>query len=152
MSALIGVLALSAAACGGGGGGGDGGGGGGGQGAAPYETPSVSGPPPETGAARQPETREVTLEVLGKGKSAQPIAFVADTNGIDEDAELPWKKTVEIELTEAERQVGRVVSVIPGSVLDEKKMLKPGKCRIYVDGKKVADNDDRKSLCEFTLK
>ncbi|GAA0936529.1 hypothetical protein GCM10009560_45270 [Nonomuraea longicatena] len=96
--------------------------------------------------------REVTLEVNGKGRTAQPIAYFADTNGSEPNAKLPWKRTVTLELTEAELKVGFPVSVIPGSVPDAAGRLKPAECRILVDGEEVATNDGGKNRCEYTLK
>ncbi|MGI5270886.1 hypothetical protein ACQEUU_17155 [Nonomuraea sp. CA-218870] len=93
--------------------------------------------------------RQVKLEVLGKGKSAQPIVYNLDTNGTENDADLPWSKTAEIELTEAEQKVGRLVSVVSGSVQDANGQLRPAACRITVDGEKVASG---KGTCEHLLK
>ncbi|WP_380659561.1 hypothetical protein [Sinosporangium siamense] len=118
-------------------------------------SPAGEAPAPAAGEAPAPAapvTRKVTLEVIGKGKSVQPIAFVADVAGTEADAELPWKKTVTVELTKAEQKVGRLINIIPGSVRDAKGKIKLGKCRILVEGKVVATNDSGQVLCEHMLK
>ncbi|HUR05721.1 MAG TPA: hypothetical protein VM347_24470 [Nonomuraea sp.] len=96
-----------------------------------------------------PAARTVKLEVLGKGKAMQPIMYVADENGSESDATLPWSKTATIELTGAEQRVGRLVSVVSGSVQDASGQLKPAACRIVVDGKTVVSG---KGLCEYKVK
>lgn len=93
--------------------------------------------------------RTVKLEVLGKGKAMQPIMYVADEDGSESDATLPWSKTATIELTGAEQRVGRLVSVVSGSVQDASGQLKPAACRIVVDGKTVASG---KGLCKYKVK
>ncbi|MEU8379614.1 hypothetical protein [Streptosporangium sp. NPDC048865] len=139
---LLAMVALTVAACGG-------------------TTETASAPPPAATSAssQSPETKtprkktyEVTLEVNGKGKVYQPIAYSADTNGTESDVTLPWKKTVTVELTEAEQKVGYPISVIPGAVQDSDRMLKPAKCRILVDGKEVATNNGGENTCKYTLK
>ncbi|MBB4938156.1 hypothetical protein FHR32_002461 [Streptosporangium album] len=120
--------------------------------ASPPAAPPASSRPSTQAPAPQTETREVTLEVNGKGKVFQPIVYAADTDGTESDVTLPWKKTVTIELTEAEQKVGYLVSVIPGAVRDAKGMLRPARCRILVDGKEVATNDAGENMCKHTLK
>ncbi|MEU5418857.1 hypothetical protein ACFY1P_35215 [Streptomyces sp. NPDC001407] len=95
---------------------------------------------------------EVTLEVLGTGTTS--VYYNLDTNKM-EQVQLPWKKTSTITLTtDAEKNVGHGVSVVPGSVTGPDGMLHAAPCVITVDGKKVADNQDGKSdkMCEFKVK
>ncbi|MFJ9802292.1 hypothetical protein [Streptomyces wuyuanensis] len=95
--------------------------------------------------------REVTLEVLGTG-TAQ-IAYTLDSSKF-EQVTLPWKKTATIELTAAEQRVGRLVSVVPGSVQSSDGLLRAAACAITVDGRKVADNEEGKSAkpCQSRVK
>ncbi|WP_162794890.1 hypothetical protein [Nonomuraea lactucae] len=106
--------------------------------------PSASARPSST-----PGVHTVTLEVLGKGKATQPIVYVADTNGSESDATLPWSKTVTIELNGAEQQIGRPVSVVAPSVKAESGMLEASRCRITVDGEEVETGRGR---CEYVIK
>lgn len=97
----------------------------------------------------QKAVRLVKLEVLGKGKAAQPIMYNADESGVENEAELPWSRTARIELTGAEQQVGRLVSIVAGSVRAANGQFKPAPCRIIVDGEKVASG---KGSCKYMLK
>lgn len=95
---------------------------------------------------------EVTLEVLGTGTSQ--VSYNLDTNKM-ENVKLPWKKTSTITLTtDAEKRVGTLVYVIPGSVPGSDGALHVAACVITVDGKKVADNQGGKSdkPCEYTVR
>ncbi|WP_371785916.1 hypothetical protein [Streptosporangium subroseum] len=139
VSGLLAVVVLTVAACGG-------------NGETTSASPPTAPPPSTRPPAPQTTTREVTLEVNGKGKLYQPIAYYAGADGTEPDATLPWKKTVTVELTGAEQKVGSLVFLIPGSVRDSNGMLKPPKCRILVDGKEVATNDGGKNMCKHTLK
>ncbi|WP_433242669.1 hypothetical protein ACQPYK_38485 [Streptosporangium sp. CA-135522] len=120
--------------------------------ASPPAAPPASSQSPAGSPASETQAHEVTLEVNGKGKLYQPIAYFADTNGSESDVTLPWKKTVTIELTKAEQKAGYLVSVIPGSVRGSNGMLEPAKCRILVDGKVVATNDSGENTCKHTLR
>ncbi|WP_336204927.1 hypothetical protein [Nonomuraea sp. LPB2021202275-12-8] len=93
--------------------------------------------------------RKVKLEVIGKGKAAQPIIYNADESGVESDATLPWSRTAEIELTGAEQEVGRLVSIVSGSVRGADGQFKPAPCRITVDGRRVATG---KGSCKYMLK
>ncbi len=106
---------------------------------------------PSSTASETPRkaVRLVRLEVLGKGKAAQPIMYNADESGVVEEAELPWSRTARIELTAAEQEVGRLVSIVAGSVRAANGQFKPAPCRIIVDGEKVASG---KGSCKYTLK
>ncbi len=97
----------------------------------------------------QMAVRLVKLEVLGKGKAAQPIMYNADESGVENEAKLPWSRTTRIELTAAEQQVGRLVSIVAGSVRAANGQFKPAPCRIIVDGEKVASG---KGSCKYMLK
>ncbi|MER5320098.1 hypothetical protein [Streptosporangium roseum] len=143
VSGLLAVVVLAVAACGG-------------TDETAAASPSAATPAlsqsPARSSAPQTKTYEVTLEVNGKGKIYQPIAYFADTNGSESDVTLPWKKTVTIDLTKAEQEAGYLISVIPGAVRDSNGMLEPAKCRILVDGKEVATNDGGENTCKHTLK
>jgi hypothetical protein len=97
----------------------------------------------------QKAVRLVKLQVLGKGKAAQPIMYNADESGVENEAKLPWSRTARIELTGAEQQVGRLVSIVAGSVRAANGQFKPAPCRIIVDGEKVASG---KGSCKYMLK
>ncbi|MFF4742804.1 hypothetical protein ACGF3K_07910 [Streptomyces sp. NPDC047980] len=107
--------------------------------------------PDAGGDAKGTAKREVTLEVLGTG-TAQ-VAYHLDTSKF-EQVTLPWKKTATIELTAAEQQVGRLVSVVPGSIQGSDGLLQAAPCVITVDGRKVADNQEGKVAkpCQFRVK
>ncbi|MFG1961131.1 hypothetical protein [Nonomuraea sp. NPDC049028] len=120
--------------------------------AQPSTPPSATAAPPaESPSAAPPAaaTRTIKLEVLGKGKTMQPIMYMADEDGTENNATLPWSRTATIELTGAEQRVGRLVSVVSGSVKDASGQLKPAPCRIIVDGKKVASGT---GLCKYKVK
>lgn len=102
-----------------------------------------------TAPASQGAVHTVKLEVLGKGKNMQPIAYVAGSSGSVTDAALPWSKTEKVEMTAAEQRVGRLVSIVAGSVRADNGMLEAAKCRITVDGEKVADGE---GMCKYTIK
>ncbi|GAA4529669.1 hypothetical protein GCM10023096_68630 [Nonomuraea ferruginea] len=104
---------------------------------------------PATDDASALAVRQVKLEVLGKGTSAQPIVYHLDTNGTENDADLPWSRTAEIELTAAEQKAGRLITLVSGSVRDANGQFQPAACRITVDGEKVASG---KGTCEHLLK
>ncbi|MCA2222605.1 MmpS family protein [Nonomuraea aurantiaca] len=114
--------------------------------AASTESPSAESPSAAPPAAA---TRTIKLEVLGKGRAMQPIMYMADEDGTENNATLPWSRTATIELTGAEQRVGRLVSVVSGSVQDASGQLKPAACRITVDGKKVASGT---GLCKYKIK
>ncbi|MGI5341702.1 hypothetical protein ACQEVS_32000 [Streptomyces sp. CA-181903] len=105
---------------------------------------------PQEGADKG-ASHQVTLEVRGKGTTQ--IYYNLDGNGAQQ-VTLPWKRTATIAPEGAERKVGRLVSVVPGSSQAENGMLRAASCTILVDGKKVADNQDGKSNkpCEYKLK
>ncbi len=94
---------------------------------------------------------QVVFEVGGTG--AAKVIWIGNTDHFEE-VTLPWTKTESMQWEGAELKVGVTVSVVPGSVQDPDGMLKPAPCTIKVDGKQVADNQDRKSAkpCEYKLK
>lgn len=108
----------------------------------PSQSPASSGTP-------QKVVRKVKLEVLGKGEAVQPIAYNADESGTETAATLPWSRTADIELTGAEQEVGRLVSIVAGSVRDKNGQFRPAPCRITVDGERVVT---AKGLCKYLLK
>ncbi|WP_156325573.1 hypothetical protein [Nonomuraea sp. SBT364] len=119
---------------------------------APSSTGSAAGTPRSaetSGKAARKAVRKVKLEVLGKGEAVQPITYNADESGIETGATLPWSKTAKIELTDAEQEVGRLVSIVSGSVRDDNGQFRPAPCRITVDGERVVTG---KGLCKFLLK
>ncbi|MEH0433846.1 hypothetical protein QBB34_47645 [Streptomyces stelliscabiei] len=105
--------------------------------------------PPKTEPGQ--ETHEVTLQVSGEGTTR--VMYHAATDGFD-DQTLPWTKTETVELTEAHKEVGYLVSVIPGTVKGADGLLQFAPCVIKVDGKQVADNHGGKSTkgCSYTIK
>ncbi|SEG83179.1 membrane protein [Nonomuraea solani] len=114
--------------------------------------PASSAPPKAVEASTLPArevTRTVKLEVLGKGRSMQPIAYYADEQGTENNAKLPWSKTVKVALTEAEQKVGRSLSIVAGSSQAADGRLAAGKCRITVDGEVVVNGE---GLCQYKLK
>lgn len=118
------------------------------------DTPS--GKPSDASKGDGPVSHEVTLEVQGTGSAL--VYYNLGTNK-GEQVTLPWKKTDTITFTtEAEKKVGTVVSVVPGSVQAADGTLKAAPCVITVDGKKVADNkgandkDASSTMCKYALK
>ncbi|OKK05942.1 hypothetical protein AMK26_07550 [Streptomyces sp. CB03234] len=112
--------------------------------------------PSEAAKGDGPVSHQVTLEVQGTGSTL--VYYNLDTNK-GEQVTLPWKKTATITFTtEAEKKIGTVVSVVPGSVPAADGTLKAAPCVITVDGKKVADNkgandkDPSSSMCKYALK
>jgi len=105
------------------------------------------------GPTAKPSTRKavrkVKLEVIGKGEAAQPIMFTADESGTVQAPVLPWSRTAKIELTGAEQEVGRLVSIVAGSVRAANGQFRPAPCRITVDGEVVASG---KGMCKHMLK
>ncbi|ORT59673.1 hypothetical protein [Streptomyces sp. CB03238] len=121
----------------------------------PTTKPSAA-KPSEAAKGDGPVSHQVTLEVQGTGSAL--VYYNLDTNK-GEQVTLPWKKTATITFTtEAEKKVGTVVSVVPGSVQAADGTLKAAPCVITVDGKKVADNkgandkDPSSSMCKYALK
>ena len=106
---------------------------------------------PDTDAGGEQATHEVTFEVDGTGKTQ--IFYGAGTSDA-ENVTLPWRKTTEVALKDAQLKVGMPLSIIPGSVKADDGTYRAASCVIKVDGKKVADNDDGKSAkgCLHTLK
>lgn len=102
-------------------------------------------------SGQEAETREVTLEVGGKGETQ--VYWTIGTNK-SETVTLPWTKTKTLKLEGAQLEIGAVVSVIPGSVKDESGTYEAAPCVIKVDGEKVADNDEGNSPdgCRYTVK
>ncbi|UGY92839.1 hypothetical protein [Streptomyces gobiensis] len=97
------------------------------------------------------ETREVTLEVQGDGKTQ--VFYVAGTTK-SEQVTLPWKKTTQVTLEGVQLKVGIPVSIVPGPVQGSDGQFKAAPCVIKVDGKKVADNQGGESEkgCQYTVK
>ncbi|MFE9388754.1 hypothetical protein [Streptomyces sp. NPDC006784] len=84
---------------------------------------------------------------------SQGIYYQLSSSG-SESGSLPWKKTETLTLTPAQRKVGVLVSIVPGSVAGSDGILKPGACVITVEGKEVADNQGGKSDkgCEYRVR
>ncbi|KWT63819.1 hypothetical protein ADL21_00155 [Streptomyces albus subsp. albus] len=109
-------------------------------------------PKPKPHSAGGEARHTVTLEVLGTG-SAQ-VYYNLDNNKF-ETVTLPWKKTSTITLsTDAEKRIGRAVSVTPGSVPAPDGTLRAADCVITVDGKKVAEQKGSRAatICKYTVK
>ncbi|WP_175408783.1 hypothetical protein [Streptomyces sp. TRM64462] len=94
---------------------------------------------------------EVTIEVGGTGSTM--VMYTLDESKT-ETVTLPWKKTATITPVGAEKEVGRLVLVTPGTITDGNGMLTAASCTITVDGKKVADNDNGKVAkpCSYKIK
>lgn len=103
------------------------------------------------GAGGGEVTRTVTLEVDGEGKTQ--IHYTAGTDAT-EQATLPWSKTVELSLTEAERKAGVPVTIVPGTVMGDNGEFTAASCVIKVDGKKVDDNGNGKDIsgCAYRVR
>ncbi|MEV3992063.1 hypothetical protein AB0J57_24430 [Streptomyces sp. NPDC049837] len=122
----------------------------------PKPAAKPSSKPSDSAKGDGPVSHQVTLEVQGAGSAL--VYYNLDTNK-GEQVTLPWKKTATITFTtEAEKKVGTVVSVVPGSVQAADGTLKAAPCVITVDGKKVADNksandkDPASTMCKYALK
>ncbi|NUR89237.1 MAG: hypothetical protein HOY71_34575 [Nonomuraea sp.] len=96
-----------------------------------------------------PKSVVVKVEVLGKGKAMQPIVYMADKDGTENNAKLPWSRSGRLRLSEAEQRVGRLVSVVAGSVQGADGQLRPAECRISIDGLPVVS---AKGMCEYKIK
>lgn len=116
--------------------------------AAAPQSPSAGTP---EGATGEGTSHEVTIEVGGTGSTM--VMYTLDESKT-ETVTLPWKKTATIAARGAEKQVGRLIVVTPGTVQGENGMLTAAACTITVDGKKVADNDNGKIAkpCSYKLK
>ncbi|WP_405941503.1 hypothetical protein [Streptomyces sp. NBC_00207] len=106
-----------------------------------------SAPPAKSGGA----THEVTLEVGGTGKTA--VMYSGIGSGFEQQT-LPWSKSGTAELTAAERKVGYLVNVVPGTVTGADGKLQQAPCTIKVDGKQVAESDGVKNTkgCSYIIK
>ncbi|MFI8435789.1 hypothetical protein ACIGJO_18935 [Streptomyces sp. NPDC079020] len=106
---------------------------------------------PSPGVAKDGATHQVTLEVEGQGKTQ--VMYNAASSGFEEQT-LPWTLTETVELTDAERKVGYLITAVPGSVTAADGSLQQAPCVIKVDGEKVADNDAGKNPkgCTYTIK
>ncbi len=108
---------------------------------------SPSSAPATSGGA----THEVTLEVGGTGKTA--IMFSGIGSGFEQQT-LPWSKSGTAELTAAERKVGYLVNVVPGTITGADGKLQQAPCSIRIDGKQVAQSDGITTTkgCSYTIK
>ncbi|MER6198891.1 hypothetical protein ABT234_16205 [Streptomyces sp. NPDC001586] len=119
----------------------------GGKPAAASPAPASSAPPAKSGGA----THEVTLEVGGTGKTA--VMYSGVGSGFEQQT-LPWSKSGTAELTAAERKVGYLVNVVPGTITGADGKLQQAPCTIKVDGKQVAESDGVKNTkgCSYLIK
>ncbi|MEU6314441.1 hypothetical protein [Streptomyces sp. NPDC047014] len=110
-----------------------------------------SGPASAPAAAAGGGKHEVTLEVGGTGKTA--VMFNGVGSGFEPQT-LPWSKSGTVELTAAERKVGYLVSVVPGTITGADGKLQQAPCVIKVDGKQVAQSDGVTAVkgCSYTIK
>ncbi|MBM7443253.1 hypothetical protein [Streptomyces sp. HB132] len=96
-------------------------------------------------------SHEVTIKVEGTGKSK--VMYTLDDSDFAE-VDLPWTKTATIAPRGAEREVGRLVIVTPGTMTAADGMLVAAGCSIMVDGKTVVENEGGKTgkPCSYKLK
>ncbi|WP_031076659.1 hypothetical protein [Streptomyces sp. NRRL S-118] len=129
----------------------EGGDGGKSAGREPSAGSSQQGKPDTSGSAGEGASHEVTIEVRGEGRTM--VMWTLDESKT-ETVTLPWKRTATIAPRGAEKEVGRLVIVTPGTVQGEDGMLTAASCTITVDGKKVADNGEGKIAkpCAYKLK
>ncbi|MFB7181299.1 hypothetical protein ACFCYI_26785 [Streptomyces sp. NPDC056257] len=115
--------------------------------AAASPAPASSAPPAKSGGA----THEVTLEVGGTGKTA--VMYSGIGSGFEQQT-LPWSKSGTAELTAAERKVGYLVNVVPGTITGADGTLQQAPCTIKVDGRLVAESDGVKNTkgCSYLIK
>ncbi|MFJ8588077.1 hypothetical protein ACIRD2_26015 [Streptomyces sp. NPDC093595] len=124
---------------------------GGNAGREPSAAPSQPGKQDTSGPAAGGASHEVTIEVRGEGRTM--VMWTLDESKT-ETVTLPWKRTATIAPRGAEKEVGRLVIVTPGTVQGADGMLTAASCTITVDGKKVADNGGGKipKPCSYKLK
>ncbi|MFE6838863.1 hypothetical protein ACFVFI_28995, partial [Streptomyces sp. NPDC057705] len=93
----------------------------------------------------------MTLEVGGTGKTA--VMYSGIGSGFEQQT-LPWSKSGTAELTAAERKVGYLVNVVPGTITGADGKLQQAPCTIKVDGKQVAQSDGVKNTkgCSYIIK
>ncbi|MEU7606710.1 hypothetical protein AB0B78_15705 [Streptomyces sp. NPDC040724] len=115
--------------------------------AAASPAPASSAPAAKAGGA----THEVVLEVGGTGKTA--VMYSGIGSGFEQQT-LPWSKSGTAELTAAERKVGYLVNVVPGTITGPDGKLQQAPCTIKIDGKQVAESDGVKSTkgCSYIIK
>ncbi|MDX3535256.1 hypothetical protein PV721_12885 [Streptomyces sp. MB09-01] len=115
--------------------------------AAASPAPASSAPPAKAGGA----THEVTLEVGGTGKTA--VMYSGIGSGFEQQT-LPWSKSGTAELTAAERKVGYLVNVVPGTITGADGKLQQAPCTIKIDGKLVAESDGVQNTkgCSYIIK
>ncbi|WP_404960669.1 hypothetical protein [Streptomyces sp. 147326] len=115
--------------------------------AAASPAPASSAPPAKSGGG----THEVTLEVGGTGKTA--VMYSGIGSGFEQQT-LPWSKSGTAELTAAERKVGYLVNVVPGTITGADGKLQQAPCSIKIDGKQVAESDGVKNTkgCSYIIK
>ncbi|MEU9983943.1 hypothetical protein [Streptomyces sp. NPDC050856] len=113
------------------------------------QPPSGSGKP-GGGSTGKGTPREVTIEVRGKGRAM--VMWTLDESKT-ETVTLPWKRTATITPEGAEKKVGRLIIVTPGTVEGENGMLTAAACTITVDGEQVSDNGGGKIVkpCSYKL-
>ena len=107
----------------------------------------------ETGGSAVGEgaSHEVTIKVEGTGKST--VMYTLDDSDFTE-VDLPWTKTATIAPRGAEREVGRLVIVTPGSMTAADGMLVAAGCSITVDGRTVVESEggEKSKSCSYKLK
>ncbi|MFV0128309.1 hypothetical protein ACLGI4_11405 [Streptomyces sp. HMX112] len=119
------------------------------QSSAQPQSPSGSGRP-GGGSTDKGTPREVTIEVQGKGRAV--VMWTLDESK-SETVTLPWKRTATITPEGAEKKVGRLIIVTPGTIEGGNGMLTAAACTITVDGKQVSDNGGGKIAkpCSYKL-
>ncbi|MEU5714342.1 hypothetical protein AB0G71_00875 [Streptomyces sp. NPDC020403] len=105
--------------------------------------------PSETGGGKVEEgtPHEVTIAVEGTGRSN--VMYTLDDSDFTQ-VDLPWTKTATIAARGAEREVGRLVIVTPGTMIAADGKMVAARCSITVDGKTVAESkDDSGKPCSY---
>ncbi|WP_326699917.1 hypothetical protein OG909_23055 [Streptomyces sp. NBC_01754] len=109
--------------------------------------------PKETGggAVEEGPSHEVTIKVEGTGRST--VMYTLDDSDFAK-VDLPWTKTATIAARGAEREVGRLVIVTPGSMAAADGMLVGAGCSITVDGKTVVEKESggKTESCSYKIK
>ncbi|MEV2244363.1 hypothetical protein [Streptomyces sp. NPDC049970] len=102
-------------------------------------------------ASEEGESREVTIKVEWVGRSK--VMYTLDDSDSAE-VDLPWTKAATIAPRSAERGVGRLVVVSPGTMTAADGRLVSAGCSIIVDGRSVVENESGGATkpCSYTFK
>ncbi|MFD9288850.1 hypothetical protein ACFWBV_11180 [Streptomyces sp. NPDC060030] len=102
-------------------------------------------------AVEEGASHEVTIKVEGTGRST--VMYTLDDSDFTQ-VDLPWTKTATIAPRGAEREVGRLVILTPGTMTAADGRLVSAGCSITVDGKTVVENEGGETAkpCSYKLK